>query len=445
VIEKELGAPLHEIFSHIDEVPVGAASIGAVHFATLAALPHRQVAVKVQYPEAEAFFQLDFKTILLFFKLVNPQLVDVVRAQQSLFANEFDYRKEGRNLRLMCSRVKDRFANLNFPAPYDDEHPHLPPLFKGTGKCLVTQRVLVMDRCEGKTLTKIGGELLKQLAESQGVTVEQLVATVRKKMLDPNFVDKFADSQSMPSERTLALLQSLLLARDAFQNVFLRSYNLIFSSALRVAAPLPLARSRLPPNGPRLMRFLYEVQGMCIFELGAFNPDLHAGNVMLDEETGVVTLLDYGQLVPLGEEYKLNFAKYIIAVDDKNKEAVKEYWAKLGNEFVWNETGEVNPLDETFACACFHFGGSVGMKEGMRILGFKNISEVMGKNLFEKLTITKTEACYGFLQRSGVCLSGVAQQIGVGGISTAKYLRPAAEKFLKKKGEWPPPHHNAKK
>jgi hypothetical protein len=39
------------------------------------------------------------------------------------------------------------------------------------------------------------------------------------------------------------------------------------------------------------------------------------------------------------------------------------------------------------------------------------------------------------LQRSGICLSGVAQQVGVGGISAAKYLRPSAEKFLLSRGE----------
>ena len=436
VIASELGvSSVADVFSQFDETPIGAASIGAVHLATLRESGgNRRVAVKVQYPEAEPFFFLDFATIILFFRLVNPNLVDVVRGQQSMFANEFDYRKEGANLRLMCSAVKGRFDKLNFPAPYDDEHPNLPETFRRANKCLVTKRVLVMDLCEGKTLTKIGADLLKDLAKSQGLTVEQLTESVRRRMLDPNFVDSVADTQRrLPSDFSLASLLFVLRARDSVLNALRSSYNVLFHQLLNVvAAPLPpLAASLpLPPDGPRLMRFLNEVQGACIFELGAFNPDLHAGNVMVDSSTGVVSLLDFGQVVRLDDEYRTDFARYIIALDDRDKEAVRTYWSKLGNEFVWNETGEMNPVNETFACACFHFGGPSGMKEGMSILGFNSISEVLGTKLIDKINITKTEARYGMLQRSGICLSGVAAQVGVIGISTAKSLRPAAEKWL---------------
>ena len=91
---------------------------------------------------------------------------------------------------------------------------------------------------------------------------------------------------------------------------------------------------------------------------------------MLDEKTNTVSLIDYGQLLQVDKEYRTNFAKFIIAVDDRNKEEVHRIWILLGNEFVWKPSGEVNPVNETYACALFHFGGNQGMMEGMKILEY---------------------------------------------------------------------------
>ena len=432
VVESELCASLDSLFATFDPTPVGSASIGAVHIATLKS-DGRRVAVKVQYPEAQKFFALDFATILFFFEIINPMLVEVVKAQQKMFSNEFDYRKESDNLRKMCTEVKGKFRNLNFPEPYDALHPNLPPSVRARGGSLVTAKVLVMDVCEGKTITKLGKQLVAQLAASQNMTVEDLTAQVRRKMLDPNFVETVVGKR-IPSEAEFAVFLSLLRAKDLVRNLSAFAFNWSLGLLLSLP-PLEYVRSALPPNGPRLLRFLYDVHGFCLFELGVFNPDPHAGNVMLDEATGVVSLLDYGQLVAVDEmEARLYFARFIVAIDDRDVEGVVKYWVLLGNEFVWNETGEVNPPNETFACACFHFGGAAGMREGLKILGFKSISEVMGKTLLDKINITKTDAKYGMLQRSGFCLSGVGQQVGVGGISTAKMLRPAAERFLLSRG-----------
>ena len=50
-LEKELGAPLEELFEPIDEIPYGVASIGQAHRATLKGTKE-EVTVKVQYPDA---------------------------------------------------------------------------------------------------------------------------------------------------------------------------------------------------------------------------------------------------------------------------------------------------------------------------------------------------------------------------------------------------------
>jgi ubiquinone biosynthesis protein len=52
IIERELGAPVDEVFASFDPVPLGSASIGQVHKAVLRS--GEIVAVKVQRPEAPA-------------------------------------------------------------------------------------------------------------------------------------------------------------------------------------------------------------------------------------------------------------------------------------------------------------------------------------------------------------------------------------------------------
>ncbi len=56
-LERELGQPLSEVYSSFDEVPIGAASIGQVHAATLAS--GEEVVVKIQRPEIQAIIETD--------------------------------------------------------------------------------------------------------------------------------------------------------------------------------------------------------------------------------------------------------------------------------------------------------------------------------------------------------------------------------------------------
>jgi hypothetical protein len=62
IIEEELGSRVDEVFETFRDEPIGCASIGQVHLATLKGSAQK-VVVKVQYPEVEAFFRLDLLTI----------------------------------------------------------------------------------------------------------------------------------------------------------------------------------------------------------------------------------------------------------------------------------------------------------------------------------------------------------------------------------------------
>ena len=73
VIEEELGRPMGEVFASFEEAPLGCASIGQVHRATLRATGER-VVVKVQNPEAERTFRGDVFALKVLIDFFAPQI-----------------------------------------------------------------------------------------------------------------------------------------------------------------------------------------------------------------------------------------------------------------------------------------------------------------------------------------------------------------------------------
>ncbi|MGO1251047.1 ABC1 kinase family protein, partial [Psychrobacter sp.] len=106
-LERELKAPVAELFSEFDETPFAAASIGQVHKAVL--LSGQRVVVKVQYPDVDENCDSDLKQVRMALKIagvlnmskqLQEQLFDEIR--QSLH-DELDYKKEAQNLRVFGS------------------------------------------------------------------------------------------------------------------------------------------------------------------------------------------------------------------------------------------------------------------------------------------------------------------------------------------------------
>ncbi|WP_201536110.1 ABC1 kinase family protein [Psychrobacter immobilis] len=103
-IERELKAPVKELFSEFEEIPFAAASIGQVHKAIL--LSGQKVVVKVQYPDVDENCDSDLKQVRMALKIagvlnmskqLQEQLFNEIR--QSLH-DELDYIKEAHNLRV---------------------------------------------------------------------------------------------------------------------------------------------------------------------------------------------------------------------------------------------------------------------------------------------------------------------------------------------------------
>jgi ubiquinone biosynthesis protein len=124
IIERELGAPVEELFASFDPVPLGSASIGQVHKAVLRS--GETVAVKVQRPEAPGRVAGDLELMRDFAALLDRRFgrrlfVDVaglVAEFEVVIRRELDFSAEAENAR----RFAANFAGTRvvIPAVYLD-------------------------------------------------------------------------------------------------------------------------------------------------------------------------------------------------------------------------------------------------------------------------------------------------------------------------------------
>ena len=119
IIERELGAPVDEVFASFDPVPLGSASIGQVHKAVLRG--GETVAVKVQRPEAPGRVAGDLELMRDFAALLDRRFgrrlfVDIsglVAEFEVVIRRELDYSTEAENAR----RFGANFAGTEVVVP----------------------------------------------------------------------------------------------------------------------------------------------------------------------------------------------------------------------------------------------------------------------------------------------------------------------------------------
>ncbi|MBA8990484.1 ubiquinone biosynthesis protein [Curtobacterium pusillum] len=148
LLERELGAPVDEVFAAFDPVPVAAASIAQVHRARLA--DGTSVAVKVQRPGIDSAVRRDVDIALRVVRFMARWSVearqvgvqDVAQQYADDLIRQVDFASELRNLTaLRAAQARSaRPDEVRFPEPYPD---------------LSGRRVLVMEFLEGDTLSAI--------------------------------------------------------------------------------------------------------------------------------------------------------------------------------------------------------------------------------------------------------------------------------------------------
>jgi ubiquinone biosynthesis protein len=121
VIERDLGAPVGELFASFEDVPMASASIGQVHRATL--FDGSQVVVKVQRPGIEQVIEADLDLLLHQARFLENRsevmrdynLVAITEELARSLREELDYQVEGRN----AERLRNGLAHdPRFRVPY---------------------------------------------------------------------------------------------------------------------------------------------------------------------------------------------------------------------------------------------------------------------------------------------------------------------------------------
>lgn len=139
VIEDALDRPMSDVFRFFEPDPLGSASIGQVHRATL--FDGRDVAVKVQYPGIKASLDSDLRNLGTVLKMGRVFMTkergdEFVAEAREAILGEADYAQEGRNLERFHTLLADQ-PGVRVPAPVLE---------------LTRETLLVMEFIEGAKL-----------------------------------------------------------------------------------------------------------------------------------------------------------------------------------------------------------------------------------------------------------------------------------------------------
>eukprot|EP01079_Euglenida_sp_SAG-EU17-18_P003563 gene3563-670_t len=307
-IQEETGRPVEDTFSSFDPEPLGSASIGQVHRATLAGCG-REVAVKVQYPDSGRLFRGDMAAIRTFFEWLAPEQLCVLDALEKQNALELDYHNEALNLIRVNNNMRSGWSLF----PSDASHgPTAGPLF-----AVLLQQWLpgALQQNHPFVPTTLGPKLVEGLrqygkieAARQGTTLEAMEREMRARIESGDIAAKYEG----PSAWQVAAYLALYRARDAGVNVLLRVYNLL-ARAVPVLQKVDLWHTTLPPNAPKIVDALMRIHGEQLLRDGFFNADPHGGNFLLlpDDRIGMI---DYGACKELTHNERISICIQFVAL-----------------------------------------------------------------------------------------------------------------------------------
>jgi ubiquinone biosynthesis protein len=146
VVEDELGVRISSAFGSFEPAPIGSASLGQVHRATLR--DGRPVAVKVQRPGIRRRALEDLEVIAELAEFVDSHsdrasrlgLGAMVQEFRRSLLDELDYRREAEHQKVFGAILAD-FDRICVPQPVDD---------------YTTSRVLTMDFVDGRSIDSLG-------------------------------------------------------------------------------------------------------------------------------------------------------------------------------------------------------------------------------------------------------------------------------------------------
>jgi aarF domain-containing kinase len=360
-LEDAFGRPLDKVFEAIDEVPVGAASIGQAHRARVKHVVDvdtgeevvTDVIVKVQYPDAKwqvpADVQCvaDFLKLCVFFGVVDESAANLSHEEFSKqFLAELDYEQERQNLQEVYN------SSLDENAPYLRRGVLVPRVFPD----LCSKEVITMTYLPGP---KFEEEARKQL-KSLGIDTDRGIRSILQETTTEVAGVEQASGSKPTWTWTLNIAEqlgsfvgvdNLLFLVRLSRKIFLWSTATVVRS-IKVAsqlslAPEPMVQWAIGHESAQSQEAmldwtrdaidaLFDVHGYQIFNQGLFNADAHPGNILIiqDESNHLrpkLGLIDYGQCKRLTPPEREMVAKLILSVaNNESDEVIASRFRDLG-------------------------------------------------------------------------------------------------------------------
>jgi predicted unusual protein kinase regulating ubiquinone biosynthesis (AarF/ABC1/UbiB family) len=176
IITEELGVRISKAFLRFDPEPLAAASLGQVHAAELR--DGREVVVKIQRPGICKQIAEDLEVLEELAGFLERhtragkryQFLRVLEEFRHTLLQELDYEREATNLVTVANNLKD-FTRIQIPLPIADYS---------------TQRVLTMERVQGKKITEMG-PLARLEVDTAGLAEELFRAYLKQILVDGVF------------------------------------------------------------------------------------------------------------------------------------------------------------------------------------------------------------------------------------------------------------------
>lgn len=203
VVQEELGVRVSKAFGSFEARPIGSASLGQVHKATLR--DGRPVAVKVQRPDVRRRAVDDMEVVAELAEFIDAHSDTAGQIGFSAMVEEFrrslmdelDYRREAANLRLLGEIVSD-FPHIVVPQPVDD---------------YTSSRVLTMDYIDGRSVSSLG-PLARMELDGQTLAADLVGAYLDQILVHGFFhADPHPGNVLLTTDGRLALIDLGMVAR----------------------------------------------------------------------------------------------------------------------------------------------------------------------------------------------------------------------------------------
>ena len=246
LVEKSLGRKIPDVFSKFDATPIGSASIGQVHAATL--LDGQEVVIKIQFAETKRAFNLDFFNGRQFARIAKPDQLPFMDEFETQFKLEFDFSREARMLERVGKSIHPNFKNVRIPIPYLE---------------LCTPTCIVMERFYGQKMIDGFKFRMNENAAKMGfASFEEMTQ---------NFKDLQNKSKLVLYGTVIYRGTRLYLLNgvDLLKRLYNSTFGLIF--------PKFYFNKWHTIDADNIVQTIFKVHGHQVFKDGCFNADPHIG------------------------------------------------------------------------------------------------------------------------------------------------------------------------